>query len=168
MQIRFLTADDADEWSRLRVQSLKGDPEAFGSFVEEHQTLTVSDIRKRIGSSAEDSFVVGAFEDKILVGMAGFFREKGPKRQHKGFIWGVYVSPEQRRRGLARQLFTKIFERVRQIHGVEQVLISVASTQSAAANLYHSLGFETFGIEPRALKVEGRYIDEHCMQLRVR
>ena len=166
MEIRFLTADDAVEWSRLRLEALKGDPEAFSSSVEEHQTLSLVDIKKRLGSSAEDSFVVGAFENGRLVGMAGFVREKGPKTRHKGFVWGVYVAPEQRERGLARQIFAKLFERVRRIEGVEQVLISVATTQTAATHLYRSLGFQTFGIEPRALKVGERYIDEEYMLLR--
>jgi len=51
------------------------------------------------------------------------------------------------------------------IAGIEQILISVATTQQAAVSLYRSLGFEAFGREPRALKVAGRLIDEEFMVL---
>jgi len=160
MEIRFLTAEDAEEWSRLRLESLRGEPQAFGSSAEEHPSIPFAEIKRRVDSSTEDAFVAGAFEGCRLVGMAGFVREKGLKSRHKGRIWGVYVAPEQRGRGLARQLFARILERARRIIGLEQILISVATTQTAATRLYESLGFQTFGTEPRGLKVEGRYIDE--------
>jgi ribosomal protein S18 acetylase RimI-like enzyme len=41
----------------------------------------------------------------------------------------------------------------------------VATTETAAVNLYRSLGFKPFGREPRALRVEGKFIDEEYMVL---
>ncbi len=163
MEIRILNGEDAAEWSRLRLEALKGDPEAFSSSVEQHQTLTLDDIRRRLGAGARDSFVVGAFVADTLVGMAGFVREVGPKSQHKGRIWGVYVAPGQRKQGVARTMFKMIFERARAIEGLERILISVATTQTAAKQFYRKLGFEVFGVEPQALKIGGRYIDEEYM-----
>jgi hypothetical protein len=43
----------------------------------------------------------------------------------------------------------------------------VTETQAAAIKLYHSLGFETFGREPRALKIGDRMMDEDYMILRL-
>jgi ribosomal protein S18 acetylase RimI-like enzyme len=167
VEIRFLTSHDANEWWRVRLQALQGDPEAFSSSVEEHQSLTLEDVRRRLGSEAGDSFVAGAFDGDRLVGMAGFFRERGPKVQHKGRIWGVYLAPEYRGKGLGRKLLQVVIERGIAIPGIEQVLISVASTQTAAAHLYRSLGFQRFGVEPRALKIGNRLIDEEYMALAV-
>jgi hypothetical protein len=93
MEVRFLTAADAGEWWRLRLEALEGDPEAFSSSAEEHRLLTVEDVETRLGKDAEDKFVVGALEGERLCGMAGFYREKGLKSRHKGRIWGVYVTP---------------------------------------------------------------------------
>lgn len=168
MEIRFLNGDDAGEWSRLRLEALQGDPEAFSSSVEQHKTLTIDDIRRRLGSGAHDSFVVGAFVENRLVGMAGFVREFGPKTQHKGRIWGVYVAPGQRKQGIARKMFAKILERARGIEGLERILISVTATQTAATQFYRSLGFEVFGVEPQALKIGERYIDEEYMVMSLR
>jgi ribosomal protein S18 acetylase RimI-like enzyme len=168
VEIRFLTSADADEWWKLRLQALLGDPEAFSSSAEEHQSLTLEEVKKRLGSEAEDSFVAGAFDGEFLVGMAGFFREKGPKVSHKGRIWGVYLAPEFRGKGIGRTLLKTVLDRATTTEGIENILISVTSTQAAAANLYRSLGFKRFGLEPRALKIVDRRIDEEYMILVIR
>jgi ribosomal protein S18 acetylase RimI-like enzyme len=50
--------------------------------------------------------------------------------------------------------------------GVEQIELSVTTTQTAAIGLYRSLGFESWGCEPKALKIADRYLDEEYMVLR--
>ncbi len=167
MEIRFLQPDDASEWWRLRLESLQGDPQAFSSSPEDHQSLTLDDVRKRLGPEDADFFVVGALEDGRLVGMAGFYREKGLKTRHKGRVWGVYVTAQRRGEGIGRKMLETLLERGAGIDGVEQILISVVSAQTAAVGLYRSLGFETFGREPRALKVGDRFIDEEYMVRRL-
>ena len=162
MEIRYLNADDAGEWLRLRLEALKGDPAAFSASLEEYECLSVEEVKRRLWSGT-DAFVVGAKEDGRLIGMAGFYRDRGTKTQHKGHVWGVYVSPTARRKGAGRMLMQKLLEKAAKIAGVEQILISVTATQTAAVKLYRSLGFEPFGREPRALKVGDRFIDEEHM-----
>ncbi|MFY9951539.1 MAG: hypothetical protein WAK27_22750, partial [Candidatus Sulfotelmatobacter sp.] len=48
---------------------------------------------------------------------------------------------------------------------IEQIMLSVATTQNAAVSLYRSLGFEPFGCERRALKIGDQYVDEEHMVL---
>lgn len=164
MEIRSLTPDDAGEWLRLRIEALERDPRAFSASLDEYRSLTIDEVKQRLWSS-EDAFVVGAFEQNQLFGMAGFFREKGPKTRHKGRIWGVYVTPETRGKKLGRKIMEQVLEHGWTIKGVEQILISVSTTQEAAVNLYRSLGFRPFGLESRALKVDGKFIDEEYMVL---
>ena len=164
MELRFLNAEDAVEWRRLRAEALEEDPEAFTSSLEEHARLSLDDVKSRLGA-VPDSFVAGAFEDGRLVGMAGFHRETGPKVRHKARVWGVYVTRSKRRTGLGRDLMKALLERATKIEGLEQILLSVTATQTPALRLYQSLGFETFGREPRALKVGNRAIDEDYLVL---
>jgi hypothetical protein len=44
--------------------------------------------------------------------------------------------------------------------GAEQIGLSDTTTQTAAIELYRSLGFESWGCEPKALKIGDRYMDE--------
>jgi ribosomal protein S18 acetylase RimI-like enzyme len=167
MRIRFLTAGDASEWWRLRLEALEGDPAAFSASAEEHRSLSLDDVRKRIGDGTSEPFVIGAFDDERLAGIAGFYREKGLKSRHKGRIWGVYVTPTKRGTGIGRQLLKMLLKRARQIEGVEQILLSVSLSQKAAIALYQSLGFESWGCEPRALKIGHHFIDEQYMILKL-
>jgi hypothetical protein len=60
---------------------------------QDHSSLSLEEVRKRLGSESSEFFVAGAFEGSRLAGMAGFHREKGLKLRHKGRVWGVYVTP---------------------------------------------------------------------------
>lgn len=168
MELRYLTADDAGEWLRLRLEALQGDPEAFSASFEEYQSLGLEEVGKRLGFEAKDAFVVGAFEDGQLQGCAGFYRDKGLKTRHKGRVWGVYVTPERRGAGVGKKMLQMRLERGAAMDGIQQILLSVAATQVAALRLYRSVGFVSFGCEPRALKIGERFIDEEYMVLRVR
>ena len=99
MEIRYLTAEDAGEWLRLRLEALQGDPEAFSASSEEYQSLGLEEVRKRLGFEAKDAFVVGAFEDNRLQGCAGFYRDKGLKTRHKGRVLGCVCHARKARRG---------------------------------------------------------------------
>ena len=108
---------------------------------------------------------MGAFVDGRLAGMAAFVRESKAKTRHKGSIFGVYVTAAMRGRKLGRGILEAILDRVSHIDGVEQIVVSVSTTQSAAMGLYRSLGFASFGCERRAIKVGGRYLDEEYLVL---
>ena len=167
IEIRMLVPEDSGEWLRLRLEALRGDPEAFSASLEEYQSLSLEEVRRRLGFERDDAFVVGAFEDRRLVGMTGFYRDKGSKTRHKGHVWGVYVTPAKRGQGLGKKMLETILERGREMKGLLQVMLSVTSNQVAAIRLYRSAGFQSFGIEPCALNVGGRFIDEEYMALRL-
>lgn len=168
METRFLNADDTAAYWNIRLEALQREPEAFGSSVEEHRALPLAEVTARLSADPLNNFVVGAFVGGKLVGSAGFFRNKGLKERHKGRIWGVYVTGEARGKRVGRKMLQMLLERATKIEGIEQILLSVVSTQDAAVNLYRSLGFESFGCERRALKMGDRYLDEENMVLFVK
>ncbi len=48
---------------------------------------------------------------------------------------------------------------------LEQLTLGVVSTNEPAKRLYESMGFKTYGIEKRAIKMNGVYSDDEHMVL---
>jgi RimJ/RimL family protein N-acetyltransferase len=110
---------------------------------------------------------VGAFIDGELVGTAGFYRQRNPKLRHKGEIWGVYLTARARGAGIGRAMLVFLLTHAVNVKGIERIIVSAATTQTAAIALYRSLGFRSFAAEQRAMKIGDRYFDFESLVMEV-
>ena len=165
IEIRVLNEGDAQALWDLRLLALETDPWSFVDSPEEHRAITLDVYASRLKSDDGSSFVVGAFAAGTLVGMMGFYQEQPLKRRHKGWIWGVFVHPEARGRGIAKMLMLEVIRRAKAIDELDMVLLTVGVGQPAPRALYVSVGFRSFGTEPGGLKIGAEARDEENMVL---
>ncbi|HEU5440749.1 MAG TPA: GNAT family N-acetyltransferase [Ktedonobacterales bacterium] len=167
MPIRELTEQDAAEYWALRLRALREDPEAFGSSYEESKDRPLQQTNERLreGATSGDSFTLGAYDEGRLVGMVVIVRAPNEKSRHTANLYSMYVAPEARGRGYGRALVGAAIERARAMPGLEQIYLAVVTTNTSARSLYLSVGFEIYGIIPRALKLGETYLDEEEMVL---
>jgi RimJ/RimL family protein N-acetyltransferase len=169
--IRPLAIDDWDAWWALRLRALADHPDAFGSDLDETLAAGAEVARARFAPLQDTpaNQVFGAFpEDGSLVGAAGIAGADRRKQRHRLFIWGVYVTPEARGNGVGGRLIQACLAHARQVPGVRQVHLTVASHNAAAIAMYKRCGFVRYGVDPRALILpDGREIDEDLMVLRL-
>ena len=166
MHIRRLTPADSDAFRSLRLAALQDTPSAFGSSYEEEVAFPTSVIEARLAEKP-DRGPFGAFDGDELVGMVALGRESVRHLSHKALIWGMYVTPRARSRGIGRRLLQEALSLARSVPDIRQVNLSVNAANLGAVKLYESSGFETFGREPFALLVDGEPHDQLHMSLRL-
>ncbi len=165
MMTRVLTTRDVEAYRTLRLEALTLEPTAFASSAEDFEKESGTSIAKRLQAEEFGNFTLGAFDKEKLVGIATFFVEPKVKTAHKGHVFGMYVTPEARGKGVAKLLLQALIERAKTYPNVKKLNLSVMTTQQAAKKLYTSLGFEVYGLERKALKLGEDYIDAEDMVL---
>lgn len=162
MQIRRLTLDDAAEYRALRLRSFREHPEAFTTSAQELERQPVADSARRLATA--DMKWWGAFVDGRLAGYVGLDRETRAKNRHKATLVGMYVAPEFAGRGIGHALVDVLLAEARG-DGVELLVLTVTEGNAKAAQLYERCGFRSFGIEPHAIRVDGRAWAKNHMYL---
>lgn len=160
--IRRLAPDDAAAYRALRLRGLAEHPDAFTSSPDAEAAKPLAATEARIAPESDDA-VYGAFVDGTLAGVIGLAREAREKNRHKAVVFGMYVAPEFARRGIGRALLRHVVATAEREPELEQLVLTVTQTNAGARALYESEGFRSFGVEPRAIRVGGRYHDKNHM-----
>ena len=157
-RVRRLGPDDAAGYQALRWDGIVRSPRQFRVAPEDEAGITVEAVAARLAAT----FVAGGFDDAGLAGIGGLTRYDGAKLRHRALLWGMYVHERARGQGLADELVRALLAEAER-EGIEQVVLTVVAENARARRLYERWGFALYGIEPRAIKVDGGYLDEALM-----
>lgn len=161
--IRPLTAADAPAYRALRLSALAEAPHAFGASYEDEAARSLEIIARRLETGPANC-VFGAFVGSEMVGTAGFIiPNASAKSRHKGLLVGVYVAPACRGRAIARGLVQRVIDHARNHVILIQAAVGLDNTK--ARGVYDDLGFREYGLERKALLVNGTYVDEALLTL---
>lgn len=161
ISIRRLTPDDANVYRSLMLQAYADYPDAFTSSVAEREALPMQwwAGRLAVGTQARE-WVLGAFCDGVLVGVAGLTAQTREKARHKATLFGMVVSVAHRGRKPGQRLVQAVLDHAAQQPGLLLVQLTVTQGNTAAQSLYERMGFEPFGVEPMAVAVAGGYVNK--------
>lgn len=172
-----LGPSDAKRYALLRRQMLADAPWAFDASLADDVVLDHAHLVTLLDQPRTAVFAVEAPQqlaqdsetllDGELVAAAGITRAGQPKFAHRARLWGVFVAPAYRTKGLGRSVITAAIACARTWTQVAFVDASVSENSPDAFRLYLSLGFDQWGREPQATEVDGRRYDEIHMTLRL-
>ena len=168
-QIRVVQSDDVARLRPLRLEALKGDPDAFLMTPEAEIAQSDDDVRKRIEPTTHD-FIIGAFaaddHDDAMIGMVGAHRSERTKLHHNMDVWGTYVTPAARGRGVCAAMMRALIAQARACEGVQCLKLGVIDGNIPALRSYEALGFITFATEPMFMRIKDDTIAaQHLMIL---
>lgn len=155
--VRRLTADDAEAFGALRRQVAADNPVPLGLGLQEELARPLQGFRDQLGASANAVF--GAFVNGELAATAAV-TPSGPfsSSRHKFILWGTFVAPTHRRRGLGCTVVQRAVAHAREA-GARRLHLTMYLPNPAARALYESLGFVAWGTEPEAVCIDGAYHD---------
>lgn len=165
--IRELTPQDAEEFRQLRRDAVMSNEGGFASAMDEWISKSLTEIEEILENefTSPNEFILGAFFKEGLVGMIGFFRPDRPKLERHGHIWGTFILPRYRGKGIAGQLLDELIKRAKQMNGVEQIQLTTLNRSKSSIALYRSRGFRIFATEKSAVKLGDQQFDELYMLL---
>ena len=159
IEIKILGVSNLKDFRTIRLSALEKSPKMFGS------TYIVEVVKPLMFFEAclSNSTVFGVYHKNEIIGLAILTQEMGAKFSHKAYLSSVFIEPEFQQKGVASKLLNTIIEYSKK--HVEQILLTVADDNKLAIHLYEKFGFQTYGIEQKALKDNDGYINEILMKL---
>lgn len=163
VQIISLNPSHGAALVELRREALTAAPLAFASSLEDDRFL--SEGAPDAYLTNPNNAILGALDGDALVGMVGLYRADKLKARHVAGIWGMFVSPSARGRGVGAALLSAAVDWARALPGILQIHLSVTDAASEARRLYERAGFEEWGRQPRSMCYEGRFLEEQHLML---
>jgi ribosomal protein S18 acetylase RimI-like enzyme len=145
IDFRLLKACDLDDYRTLRLECLTNYPDYFGDSYEEEVSAT-NKFYKTLRTNENNSFLYGAFSENRLIGISGFTQDGRMKTRHRGDLVQVYVNPSFSGKGIGKTLIKLTVEKAFENALIDQIHLSVVSTNKNAISLYEKFGFVQFSI----------------------
>ncbi|MGB1012237.1 MAG: GNAT family N-acetyltransferase [Thiolinea sp.] len=158
MNIRKIGPNDAAAFSALRLEVIEKNPVQMGLSHEEELTRTLDSFREQLTFTPPNAMFGGFSEGKLVATAAVGYTSKFPSSRHKMVMWGVFTSPRFRRKGFSRGVVEAAIQNAFR-NGVRRINLQVYVPNEPALNLYKSIGFTEYGVEPEAIHLDGKYYD---------
>lgn len=154
MHVEILTSRHVRAYRELMLRAYAAEPDSFTATVEEREREPESWWLRRLADPRGLMTAFGTFEGDELLGTVTVEFSARPKERHKAKLIAMYVAPAIRRRGAGRALVRALLDHCRERGDICVVQLTVTEGNDAAEALYRAMGFQAFGIEPQAVRLE--------------
>ena len=161
-EIRKLPPSRWEDYKRLRLESLKQSPLAFGSAFEEEAGFGVKEWKKRMKNT------YFAMIGDSPVGMIVCSFNKEVKFRHIAEIYSFYVRPGYRGKGIGKALLGRALRLAKKNQRIVKARLYVNRQQRAAVRMYERAGFVVVGRLEREMKVGPRLYTMLVMEKKMR
>ncbi|WP_228851753.1 GNAT family N-acetyltransferase [Aegicerativicinus sediminis] len=165
IQFRRLLPHESSLYRTIRLECLKQYPENFGSNYQDEIKKKKLFFEDHLENENPDNFVIGGFYNDRLIAISGFNRYDSLKTKHRGRIIQVYVTPEFQGHNIGFNLVKATVEEAFNNEEIEQIEIDVLVNNTKAESIYSKIGFKTYGIQEKYLKIGEMYFNHRMMYI---
>jgi GNAT superfamily N-acetyltransferase len=159
IEVRPIRTGEGRLLREVRLAALAANPGAFLETYDEVAADADDRWAARVGASTGegDQLVLLALDGGRPVGMAGIAREIGQRRRHRATLWGVWLDPACRGRGVGRRLVQEALDWAARA-GVRAVYLEVVESEDPSWSLYGRLVFVRREVDPFGAHVDGSFV----------
>lgn len=140
VQLHVVGPDDWESYRGIRLEMLLEAPDAFWFTHADEVGLDERGWRRQV----ERAWLVQAREGGEVLGSAGLGPHWEPDREATATLFGMYVTPRARGRGVGELLVGAVLDEARR-QGREEVVLEVVEDNAPAIALYERCGFVATG-----------------------
>ncbi len=159
--LRPLTPQDVAD---IELWMLQSDPELLSCEPPSFRTPSeaVEAFKNREKSPAWQKFAVVRKEDKMLVGMVGFFNFNPLNRSAE---IEILIDPDERRKGLGKEALQVLTRYLFRYRGLNKVYLHTVESNEAAIALLEKLRFSRDGVLRNHFFYDGEFYDGYLYSL---
>lgn len=136
-ELRVVSPRDWEDFKAIRLRALADSPTSFGATLAEATAQPDTAWRDRLDVPGP---TIITYLGEIPVAMGGLFVPEGAS---DAFIWGMWVAPEARGRGLGQAILRELLGHADRLG--RNVLLHVTEGNDGARRLYEANGFVSTG-----------------------
>jgi len=138
--IEKLNVDNWLGFKQIRLESFATDPLAF-SPKQVKEAAKYSEETWKEYMTKREAVVLTAKEGNNIVGLIGSYKES----EEIAVIWGTYVNPSYRGRGIGKMLLQEIINNIEKDKSTQKIKLWVEENHHVAKSLYEQFGFTVVG-----------------------
>ncbi len=160
---------ELEDYKNLRLESLREEPQAFGSSYKDQKDLPNEDWQTWLDRYKEGkrNWMIFASNSQKLIGMMGAYQTDLDFENKEANIIAVYVTKQSRGKGVSKILMKGLLDKLTNKTSIQKIKLSVNIDQIAAIKLYESFGFKVVEKDTVVLG-DGKAHDEYLMQKNIK
>ena len=164
--INQLNPDEWQKYKDIRLEALKINPTAFANTYEDVLTHSDEKWKEQLEQSQKKDglIILFAMDGDRVVGMNAFHWANKPVTKHIAQIFGVFISPDYRGKGIGKLLMDGIISEIKKNSQFIKITLGVNAENTSALKLYESLGLKVVGKHEKELKFGDKLCDELLME----
>jgi len=136
------------DYKEIRLRALEKESSSFCMAYDKEVAWSDEKWKKSLQDALDgNSWLYFASYNDELVGMIGGYGDELDWKNHRVYLWGLYVDEEFRGKGWARLLADKLLFEIGKREDIDVVCLEVNSELVQAISFYEDLGFRKVGIK---------------------